>query len=187
MLARVILGYNHYIRYGLLLATLLLGCSLSYYNIRIPWTLSSVPYATVMVVAGHELKHYASYIERPKFWIAGLLLLMTAGISYFWVLAMYINRILPVVPLTIGALSGTIMTFMCSSIMVKRAKHISRTLIKIGRETFIVVAFSQIIIMSFNKFITDNSVIKYLSLIIILIGIKYLKDYVKFVYHKFRS
>lgn len=46
----------------------------------------------------------------------------------------------------------------------------------VGRETYIVVAFSQIIIMTINQYITHSAPVKYSILIVLLVAIKYGKD-----------
>ena len=88
------------------------------------------------------------------------------------------NIIVPLIPLTIGAISGTLMIFILSSFISKKLYFTTpfRMLLAIGRETFIVVAFSQIVVMVMNQYLTVNSIVKYLLLVLFLIVVKYLKD-----------
>lgn len=89
---------------------------------------------------------------------------------------MCFNSILPVIPITIGAISGTLMAFMISMLVEKHFKLLTKFLVSIGRETYIIVVFSQIIIMSVNQYLTHNILVKYGLLIFLLIVIKYFKD-----------
>ena len=75
---------------------------------------------------------------------------------------------MPVIPLTIGAVSGTLMMFLLSSYIDRKYKKLSYMLSAIGRETYVVVAFASAIIMMFNQYVTQNIIVKYFSLIVIL-------------------
>lgn len=177
LLAKLIYGIKN--RYLLLwCAFMLVGISgiLSFYKIQLPWTLSSVPFATALIVVGSELKRFNSTIADSKLWHILILFFVTAGISYFWRLDLCFNSILPLLPLTIGAIAGTLMIFMVSSWIDKRFKYISDSLQKVGKETFLIVAFSQIIIMLLNEYFLLNMVIKYSILFLSLVALKYIKD-----------
>jgi hypothetical protein len=71
--------------------------------------------------------------------------------------------------LTIGAIAGTLMIFMVSSWIDKHLKDVSIMLQKVGNETYLIVAFSQIIIMLLNEYFSLNAVLKYSILIIVII------------------
>lgn len=149
---------------------------LSFYKIQLPWTLSSVPLATFLIIVGTELKRFNSIIADSKLWHILLLFLVTAGISYFWRLDLCFNSILPFLPLIIGAIVGTLMIFMVSSRIEKHFKSVSILLQKVGKETYLIVAFSQIIIMLLNKYLSLNTVLKYAILFLTLVALKYIKD-----------
>lgn len=149
---------------------------LSFHKIQLPWTLSSVPLATFLIVAGTELKQFNSIIADSKLWNISLLFIVTAGISHFWRLDLCFNSILPFLPLIAGAIAGTLMIFMLSSLIDKHFKNVSIILQKVGKETYLIVAFSQIIIMLLNKYFSLNSVLKYAVLLLILVALKYIKD-----------
>lgn len=87
----------------------------------------------------------------------------------FYRLDMAWNNITPVLPLTIGAISGTIMVFMLSSFIENKCKMLSKILSYVGKETYIVVAFASAIIMMINQFLTHNIIIKYFSLLFMLL------------------
>jgi fucose 4-O-acetylase-like acetyltransferase len=149
---------------------------LSFYKIQLPWTLSSVPFATFLIVVGTELKRFNSIIADSKLWHILILFLVTAGVSHFWKLDLCFNSILPFLPLTIGAIAGTLMIFMISSWIEKHLKNVSIILQKVGNETYLIVAFSQIIIMLLNEYLSLNTVLKYAILLLSLVSLKYIKD-----------
>ena len=101
---------------------------------------------------------------------------MALYISHFWRLDMCCNNILPIVPLTLGAVAGTLMMFTLSSYIVRYTKLLSRVFQAVGRETYVVVAFSQIIIMLLNQYFTLNAALKYGILVIVLVLLVNLKN-----------
>ena len=155
-------------RYMLIVLMLLLGVVLSIYNIQLPWTMSSVPYAVFLLFVGEKMKVMATWIENPKLYNILLCFVLTSVISLFWRIDLAWNNIMPVIPLTIGAVSGTLMVFLLSSYIDHKFKILSDVLSAIGRETYVVVAFASAIIMMFNQYVTQNFIVKYLSLIVIL-------------------
>ena len=149
---------------------------LSFYKIQLSWSLSSVPFATFLILVGTELKRFNSIIVNPKIWHSLILFFITAGISQFWRLDLCFNSVLPFLPLTIGATAGTLMIFMVSSWIDKHLKPVSIILQKVGNETYLIVAFSQILIMLFNEYTSLNMIIKYFILLLTLVALKYIKD-----------
>jgi fucose 4-O-acetylase-like acetyltransferase len=149
---------------------------LSFYKIQFPWSISSVPFATALIVVGSELKRYSSRIADSKLWHILILFLVTAGISHFWRLDLCFNSILPLLPLITGAIAGTLMIFMVSSWIDKYFNYVSTILLKVGKETYLIVAFSQIIIMLLNEYFSLNAVLKYSFLLLSLVFLKYIKD-----------
>lgn len=164
------------IRYAGTLLFLSLGYYLSYNHTILPWSLSSVPYATFMIVIGFEIKNIPCRFIQPRWYVILLLFAITAAISHFFRLDMCFNRILPIVPITIAALSGTIMIFMISMLIQKCSKVLSCVLVAIGKETYIILAFSQITIMMLNEYFHLNVAVKYLILVVVLVMLKYAKD-----------
>ena len=94
------------------------------------------------------------------------------------------NNILPVIPITIGAIAGSLLVMGISVCVERYGGRIANVLQGIGEETFIVVAFSQIIIMVLNRYTPMNAALKYVLLVVILLIIKYLKDWVVSAYRK---
>lgn len=157
----------------------IIAASLSYFKITLPWTLYSVPYACFLVLLGTELKQIQSYINTPRWWLLIGCFVVTAVISHFWELDMAWNNILPVLPLTIGAVAGTLMMFSLSSYIENYMVHTTALMSKIGQETFVVVAFSQIIIMLMIQFTSWSSVIRYPVLAVSLVAIVVIKNRIK--------
>ena len=60
-------------RYAVLflgVALAVLGGILKSYSISLPWTFSSVPYASFLLILGSLLSKYREYIEMSRWWLA---------------------------------------------------------------------------------------------------------------------
>lgn len=158
------------------LLCVMVGYLLSYRHLLLPWSLSSVPYATFMIVVGSEIKNIPNRFLQPRWYSILILFAITAVISHFYRLDMCFNSILPIVPITIGALAGTLMVFMMSMLIEKYSKVLTRVFVAIGKETYIILAFSQITIMLLNEYFHLNVAVKYAILVVVLIALKYAKD-----------
>lgn len=171
------LSGSAYLRYGFMFCLFLFGCCLSYYKVLLPWTLSTMPYAAFLVLMGNDLKHCKKWIEaKNHYWDIALLFIVTVVVSHFWHLDLAWNHITPIVPLTIGAIAGTLMIFRLSVWIEQNVKWCASLLQKVGRETYVVVAFSQVAIMCINHFFVLNPLLKYVLLFVVLILLKYVKD-----------
>lgn len=165
------------LRYGAIAFLLLLGTCLDYCHVILPWAMSTVPYAAFSCLWGNILRNYQKWIETERhYWDIALLFVITVVISLFWRLDMAWNHITPVLPLTIGAFAGTLMVFRLSVLIERRMRFLATVLQNVGRETYIVVAFSQVTIMLINHFFTINPLLKYVFLVAILVMLKYVKD-----------
>ena len=180
IISRLIYGLeNRIIRMISVLIFFMGGAILSYNKISLPWNFSAVPYAVVFIMLGSELnKVQKKMIEQPNIPILILSAIATFFISTQYHLDMAWNNIIPIIPITFGALTGTFMIFILSSIIEKHFVRCSRMLQAIGRETYIILAFSQIIIMCLNEFFSLNAILKYLILILTLIVLKHVKDHI---------
>jgi len=126
---------------------------------------------------GEELAGYKKRIEIPcRYWDILLLAIITAVISNFWQLDLAWNKITLVIPLTLGAFTGMLMEFRLSVWIKNTSTMFSSILQQVGRETYVVLAFSQITIMCINHFFNLNPLLKYGILVVVLILLKYLKD-----------
>lgn len=157
----------------------ILGASLCYFKIELPWTLYSVPYACFLIMLGSELRQLQRYVNTPRWWLLIGSFVVTVVISHFWKMDMAWNNILPVFPLTIGAVSGTMMMFSFSAFIEKYSVCATKWLSLIGQETFVVVAFSQIIIMLMLQYTSWSSLIRYPILAISLVLIVVVKNSIK--------
>ena len=158
------------------LFTAAIGVGLSYCKLYLPWTFSTIPYACFLIILGSKVKQYQDYFNSPRWWLLIVGFLIAAIVSHFYRLDMAWNNITPVSILTLGACAGTVMMFTLSSYIDKYAKCASRLLQAIGKETYLILAFSQIIIVLLNHYFTLNSAIKYAILVVVLVALKYIKD-----------
>ena len=163
-----------WLRYAICVLLILGGALLRYRHIYLPWTLSTVPYATCLVLLGSSLRKFQEYIDKPRWWILIVTLLLTVVISQNWRMDLAWNCITPVVLLTIGAMAGTVMMFTFSSYLTK-ISWLSKILQAIGKETFIIMAFSQILCLAISHFFTLNKLVEYglmFSLLLVIVLIK---------------
>lgn len=158
---------------------LLLGCSLDYWHLSMPWSLSAVPFATVLILLGKHLVAYKKNIEEMNLFEMLLLLGLTLYISHHWRLDMCANHIMPILPVFIGAFAGTVMVFVFSLLMERKCKTIGDVFATIGQETYVILAFSQMIIRLENEFSGYNAIIKYMVLAVLLWVIAIIKNKVK--------
>lgn len=149
-----------WVRCTVCVGLIVLGALMRYYHVHIPWTMATVPYATFLVLFGSSMKKYSRIIEKPKWWVFVLCLLLTVVISQKWRLDLAWNSILPVSVLTIGALTGTVMMFIASSYL-SRVPLIAKVFAAIGKETFVVLAFSQILCLTISHYYPCNKIIEY--------------------------
>lgn len=167
-------------RYAICVLLLLGGAFLRYRHIYLPWTLATIPYATCLVLLGSSLRKFHEYIEKPRWWIFVICLTLTIVISQNWRLDLAWNNIIPVVILTIGAVSGTAMVFTLSSWLNNQGKLllVPNVFLAIGKETFIIMAFSQIIIVTLNLHTGWGSAVRYVCLIVVLFFLVCMKNLV---------
>ncbi len=169
---------NQYVRVAAVILCLIIGALLSYYKVSLPWTLSTVPYAVFLILVGTYLRKWEQFISTPRWYVLLGGFVIVAVVSQFWRLDLAWNNITPVVALTIGALSGAAMLTTISSYIEKGPKWISSTFLAIGKETFAIMAFSQIAIVALNKYFMLNPIVKYLLLAVILTIVVILKNVV---------
>lgn len=179
---------DKFVRMAVFVALAMAGTSLvlCLNKITFPWNLSTVPYATFYLIAGAYIRPYLKRLESLKMIWIFICFIITLVISFFWHLDMARNQCVPIIPLTIGAFSGTACVALLSIRIERIGGKISRLLQAIGRETFIILAFSQIIIVILNKYLSINFVLKYIFLVLILLAIKYMKDGTKWCYNRMK-
>lgn len=147
-------------RYAICVLLILGGALLRYRHIYLSWTLATVPYATCLVLLGSSLRKFQGYIDEPRWWIFVIGLVLTIAISQNWRMDLAWNSITPVIFLTLGAIAGTVMMFTFSSYLTKFS-WVAKTIQTIGKETFIIMAFSQILCLAISHFLTLNKLVVY--------------------------
>lgn len=175
---------NNVLRFGILVFIVMIGYGLSYFKLSLPWNMSSVPYAIFMIMIGAEMRKTQIAFDKIKSWILLVVTLLTVLISKFYRLDMCSNSITPIMPITLGAITGTLMVFRVSGIIDKRFKLVGEILTKIGKNTFVILAFSQIVIMLLNEYFLLNVLFKYLLLVLVLLILCMLKSYINNITHK---
>ena len=100
---------------------------------------------------GGIIKHIVNPEKSNKIWIL-ICFVITLGISLFYRMDMAWNNITPVISLTIGAVSVTIMLCMLSSLIERKCNMLSQIFSSVGKETYIVVAFASAVIMMINQY-----------------------------------
>ena len=164
-----------WLRYAICILLILGGAFLRYRHIYLPWTLATVPYATCLILLGSSLRKFQEYVDKPRWWILVIGLILTFVISNKWRMDMAFNCITPVVLLTIGALAGTIMMFTISSYLTK-VPFLSNIFMTIGRETYIIMAFSQILCLAISQLYSLNKLVEYGLMFSLLVAIVFLKN-----------
>lgn len=159
----------------------LIGSFLKYKLIYLPYTLSPAFYASFLLIAGTYAKILQTYILNPKWWVLSICFVVTAIISHFWKVNMSWNTINPVVLITIGALAGTYLVFGVSSIIDRQFLKIAKFLKIVGKETYVLLAFSSIIPSTLRLYLDLNGGEIYAISIVLLIVIVYLKRYINIV------
>jgi len=174
--------YRWTLIWGLVLA--LIGAALSYFKIGLPWTITSIPYATALVIIGYLCKPLIKYIKDYPVIISIIGFIFVLAISHFFRLDMAFNKVTPVIILTIGALSGTAMVYSISSIIEKYTRFLSVVMRTIGKETYLIVAFSQITILLLKQYTQLGSIPRYLILAFVIIGLKLIQDIIVSIFKK---
>ncbi len=167
----------------LAIALMFNGTVLRYNRISLPWTLSSVPYAAFLVLIGGWLKKISFIIDKPKWWRVLLLLLITIFISQNRRLDIAWNQITPVMLLTVGAVSGTLMVFSVSSYIDRYLPMFSKIFQLIGKETFVILSFSQILGFFVQFIIPCNKIVEYIIVFMLLALFAIVKNLIKSIFN----
>lgn len=171
-------------RYTYMALLLSVSCILSYSKTSLPWNMAVAPYAAVLLFSAYMVREKTLQCVWLKLWIMLLALLIVIFVSSYWRLDMCYNNILPLLPITFGAVAGSLFVMGLSVYLERYGGRLANILKRVGKETFIVVAFSQITIMMLNRYTPMNVVLKYVLLVLVLLGIKYLKDWIVRSYRK---
>lgn len=176
---RILKGINKkFWRIVAMIILLFTGYTLRHYHVFFPWNMSTVPYATCLIYIGSIMPMYIKQVDimYRKWYLYPMLFILTLIICYFFRMDMAWNKCYPVVILTIGALSGSALICMISKSIETRFITIRKIMIRIGQETFFIMAFSQVIMCIFNQYFELHFVLRYLLLVVLLIVGIYLKN-----------
>lgn len=169
------------------LVSLILGCVLSYCTVVLPWALSSVPFAVFLMMLTRRyrniiLRFLKSLTARFLFLISIAGIIFSAFIGDHWTLDMSWNRILPITPILIGILCGTT-SIICISIMLTKNRRIFTIIgtpfMSIGRNTYEIMAISQVAIAVLNNWFNDYVALKYALLIAVIILAVYIRKIIE--------
>lgn len=152
---------------------------LCFYKLHLPWNLSVVPLATFFVLAGDYCKRFLDTLyslDKPKWYWFILSLVVMLVVSQMWRLDMAFNSVLPIVPKIVAALCGCYCVEKVSVFIAKKMGYVSKIFKEIGKETYIILAFSQIIIFSSNAFFKIGIAPKYALMVVILVSIVGVKN-----------
>ncbi len=152
----------------LMVLFLSLGGVSSYLSLNFCWALSSVPFAAFLIMLGSKMKRWESLVTSHSLYSVVVLGVVTGMISHFFRLDMAWNSITPLIPIVAAALAGTLMVFIFSAWLECKSSWISCILQRVGQETYVVMAFSSIIIMLINAHLSLNPFTKYVVLVVIL-------------------
>ena len=149
----------------------LISIDLCHFRLNVPWNMAVAPFASILVVLGHYMKQPLTkqFGESKKYILGGVLsLIVTIGISAVCRLDMCFNQVLPATLILIGSVSGSYMVFAISKFIEDRIGLLSRILQAIGKETYLILAFAEIIIVYLNYFFDFNVLVKYGIMVVAL-------------------
>lgn len=145
----------------------LVSIDLCHFHIPLPWNMSVAPFAIALILIGHLCKEQITH--NVASWLGGAICLFLAVvISQICRLDMCFNQVLPVTLKLIGAVAGTFMIFTLAYWIEKHLKYTSKVLQEIGKETYLILAFAEIIIVYMNFFFSLNALLKYAIMIVAL-------------------
>lgn len=165
-------------------------------HVELPWTLYCIPYASSFVIIGALFKGCLLTLQNTSH---GKTLSILAGCMIVSSIAplvsavdMSCNKVYNFIPAYIGAIAGSFAVLIaCISIeKLKITTNWTNWLQECGKNTFVVVAFSQIIIMAinYNQILSSQyGFLKYVILVVVLIAIAQMKKLALKSYKEFRK
>lgn len=162
---------------------LTIGSLLSLFRIFLPWTLSSVPFgAAIMLFTRYFRKDIIHWINQRN--RTGWLFSIIAGatislfISHYFCLDMARINITPTIPLIAGIIGGSAVCIGVAHLADKWTLS-KKLLTHIGRNTYEIMALSQVAILLPTRFIPNMPVVSYCIMIVVLIMAIYLRQLVE--------
>lgn len=162
---------------------MILGSILSWFQIELPWTLASVPFAAALMLLTRyfslQLKDCISGLSL-RTWFGIIILGMVASlyISHYWRLDMCCNNITPTLPI-LGGIMGGIAMIIGISVYLDKMPWLGNIFLHIGRNTYEIMALSQAVILTVSIFLKQEPLLRYAILIVVLIGAVYLRKLIE--------
>lgn len=162
-------------------------------HVELPWTLYCIPYASSFVIIGALLKGALLTFQNASQWktvgvLTGCVILsLTAPLVS--AVDMSCNKVYNFIPAYIGAIAGSFAVLL-ACMRLEKWRITTNWLQKCGQNTFVVVAFSQIIIMiiNYNQILSPQySFLKYVILVVALVAIVQMKKHVLKSYKELRG
>ena len=170
-----------------LLVAFISGC-LDYFNIYLPWNLAVVPLAAFFILVGDWVKPHIQTISKlslTKCYLFVIALVLMVAISQRWRMDMAWNQCLPMMPKIVAAICGSYCVVKVSVFTANRLQIVSRIMQAVGRETYIILAFSQVTIYLINVFLQLGVLEKYVLLVLVLMMIATIKRQLSRLYKLF--
>ena len=174
------------IKYAYLVSAILLFVSLilSHSNFNLPWAMSVTPFATSLMVFirkfQREIKHFLSCPNTKMLTIAALGgAIPSLIVSQYFRLDMCSNHIIPIIPILIGIVGGCSTVITSSILLANHFARVSKFIGSIGRNTYEIMALSQVIIMSINYYYPLPAIAKYMLMIVALIAVVKLRHIIE--------
>lgn len=161
------------------LVFLTIGVMFAISSFDLQWTISSVPLgASLMMWTRYFKKEIRNWVSSTslKQWmiILPICLIISLYISNRFKLDMCSNYIIPAVPILMGVISGTLLCIGVSQ-LIERIEYVGNILSKIGKNTYEIMALSQVTIIATTVYLPDLPLLRYLIMVIILIVVTYLR------------
>lgn len=167
---------------------ILIGVLLCKENIDLPWTMSAVPFAAGIMLIVRRYSELLKELSQKSDWVLAAISIVGGGIalivSLFWRLDMASNTITPLLPILLGIAGGCSCVTGLSIILSRYSVLTGGLFTHIGRNTFEIMALSQVTIASVNYFIPMPAVFKYMILVALLTGTVYLRKAIEGKYSK---
>lgn len=162
-----------------------IGGMLDYLHINLPWTLSTVPIATSFILIGVRFRDILIFQISIKYQRILLVVALCGGavLSLVHKTDLAWNHVNPLYITISAALMGYVFVMIFSKFMYAcLSKKIYMGIIRIGRETFVILAFSQCVIKILNANFALSVIAKYLMLCLVLFLIVIIKNIMKNAY-----
>lgn len=181
LLAKIICQHIPKTTVILVILLALLGGVISRLSIRLPWSICSIPYSASLIIIGNKYKtQLIRKIEHINAVQIVILSFVVYAISYYFPLDIAWNKVSPVFLTLFAAVLGTIMLGGISKYMTKLVPKTSTIFIKIGKETYVILAFSQVLTILPNILFGWMGVANNIFMILCIISIVVVKNiYVK--------